>query len=124
MTWYTFDNKQKIMEIIKQLISDREEIKVQIEGNSSIFTSKLIKINHEDSPIGIGKEVNLITEKLSPEEGNSLIQSAPHLMVEFQVNQTSCKCSVDFIGIGGYTSNTDKIYYTPARCLIDLKFCY
>ena len=99
MTWQTLDNKQKILQLIYQLISDRVEIKIRAKGEKTAFTSKFIKISQDNILSEIGKKPELIIESLSPAKGNSLIQSLPEVDVEFLINQSLCRCTLEYIGI-------------------------
>ncbi|MFC1535011.1 hypothetical protein ACFL7M_16795 [Thermodesulfobacteriota bacterium] len=102
MAWRTLNNKPNIMQIFKHLIIDRVEIVIRFKGKEADFTSKFIKINQDKILSEIGKEPELIIEKLTPELGNILIQSSPEFMVEFLTQQNLCRCNLEYIE----TSNT------------------
>jgi len=99
MTWLTLVNSQKILRIINHLISNGTEINIRAKGEKTIFNSKFIKINEEDTSSGIGEKPTLIIEKLSPEKGNILIQSLDQVTVEFFIKENLCRCNLEYIGI-------------------------
>jgi hypothetical protein len=100
MAWLTLDDNQKIMQVIDRVISDRIEIKVQLKGEETAFTSKIIEINHGSISSEIEPRPELIIEELFPEQGNSHMQSLPEVAVEFSINHTLCRCTVECIGPG------------------------
>jgi len=93
------DNKQKILQVINHLISERTEIKIPMKEEKSVFTSKFIKINQENPLSEQRESPQLIIEELSPEKGNILIQSVPDVNVEFFIKENLCRCNLEFIGI-------------------------
>lgn len=93
------DNKQKITGIIDFLITRKTEVKVFFRGEKTEFSTKVIKFDHGDVGSRIGRQPQLIVEKLSPDKGNKFIQSAPDLRLEFSVNQTPCRSIVTYLGI-------------------------
>jgi len=98
MAWLTLDDNQKIMQVIDRVISDRIEIKLQLKGEETAFTSKIIEINHGSISSEIERRGELIIEELFPEQGNSHMQSLPEVAVEFSINHTLCRCTVECIG--------------------------
>ena len=70
MNWLALDNREKVMQILEQLISNRTEIKVQVAGDHTAFASKVIKINKENIFSKIQSGPDLIIEKLVPGRGN------------------------------------------------------
>jgi hypothetical protein len=98
MAWLTLDDNRKIMGVIDQVISQRIEIRIRVTGEKTLFTSKIIKINHGSISSEMERRPQLIIERLFPEKGNSLMGSLPEVAVEFSLNQTLCRCTVECIG--------------------------
>ena len=98
MAWLTLDDNRKIRWVIDQVISQRIEIRIWVQGEKTLFTSKIIDINHGSISSEIERRPELIIEKLFPEKGNSLIRSLPEVAVEFFINQNLCRCTVECIG--------------------------
>jgi hypothetical protein len=98
MAWLKLDDNQKIMKVIDRAISDQIEIKVQLKGEETAFTSKIIEINHGSISSEIERRPELIIEELVPEQGNSLMKSLPEVSVEFSINHNLCRCTVECIG--------------------------
>lgn len=92
-------NRQNILQLIYQLISNRVEIEIRAIGEKPAFTSRFIKVNQESVSSEFKKKPELIIEKLSPAKGNSLIQSLPAVGVEFLINQSLCHCTLEYIGV-------------------------
>ncbi|GAG44715.1 unnamed protein product, partial [marine sediment metagenome] len=83
MAWLTLDDNRKIRWVIDQVISKRIEIRIWVQGEKTLFTSKIIEINHGSISSEIESRSELIIEKLFPEKGNSLIRSLPEVALEF-----------------------------------------
>lgn len=96
-------NREKIAEIVELLVSKRTEINVRLQGQKKPFTSKLIKLftgTGEDMGAStLGKRVQLILEKLAPEQGNELILSSPDLVIEFSVGDRVLGFDTRYAGI-------------------------
>ena len=104
MKWHVLDNKEKILRILQKSVSNKTEINVRIRGAKNPFTSKLLKIVEAETlleleNLEIDTEAQLIIEKLHPAKGDSLIQSFPHVIMEFKVYDNLCQCSVQNIGV-------------------------
>jgi hypothetical protein len=98
MAWLRLHDNQTIMKVIDRAISDQIEIKLQLEGEETAFISKIIEINHGSISSEIERRGELIIEELVPEQGNSHMQSLPQVAVEFSINHTLCRCTVECIG--------------------------
>lgn len=106
MSWYKLHNKEEIKKIINYLVSSKTEIKVQIDGKKNIFVSKIIKIGQGNISSDNGKRPELIIAKLSPWEGNTLIQSVTEVSIESLILEHACQYSVKYMG----TSNTHPYF--------------
>ena len=100
MDWYILDDRGKIMTIFNHLVSNGAEIEVRMDGENTIFSSRLIGIKYDGVSSGIGEKPRLIIEKLTPDEGNVLIQSVSRIFLEFLLRENPCLCSVEYVGIG------------------------
>jgi len=118
MTQYTLENEQRIIQAINHLISEKKEIQVHIKGKT--FTSRIININKGDASSEAMKSP-LVIEKLVPEKGNSLIQSMPNVDIEFLINDKSCRCTVNYLGISSTPPYFGFIVSSPKSIRIEEK---
>ena len=100
MDWYILDDREKIMTIFNHLVSNGAAIEVRMEGENTIFTSRLIGIKYGQVSSEIGEKPRLIIEKLTPDEGNVLIQSVSRIFLDFLLRENPCLCAVEYVGIG------------------------
>ncbi|MGD8982458.1 MAG: flagellar brake protein [Desulfobacteraceae bacterium] len=98
MPQYIVETKQKIREVIAFLISRKREIRIQIEGETNLFTSRIIKVNYGDILSKIGKGYELIIENLVPDAGNTLIKSSSKIVIEFLLRGTPCQFDAKCFG--------------------------
>ena len=103
MGLYLLKSRRKIAEIISLIISKEVEIKVRVKEDAAPFTSRLI---HFFSPTGealassaVIKRAELIMQKLTPAEGNTLIQSSSDIVVECVFSHRSLRFNTRYIGI-------------------------
>lgn len=98
LMWHKLGEPQKLLRIMDYLISGDEIIRVKIGGEKETYSSKILQVSppyqNGDSRAGS----RLILEKLSPEEGNYLIQSNPEIRLEFAINDGLYRCSSRFLG--------------------------
>jgi len=80
MSLFTIKEEKKTLAVIHHLISKKVEIRVDIKGSDTQFTTRLVKIQKNSGGS------YLIIEKLYPEVGNSLIQSSPDVLFYFALN--------------------------------------
>jgi len=121
MAWLTLDDNRKIRWVIDQVISKRIEIRIWVQGEKTLFTSKIIKTNHGSISSEIQRRPELIIEKLFPEKGNSFIRSLPEVAVEFFINQNLCRCSVECIGLSNTPPHLGFIMSFPESLEIEEK---
>ena len=103
MVWVTIYDNGKIMRIIDVLIRNRTEIRLLIKGKKAVFTSRFIKRGQGDISSETGEEPILIIDKLMPEKGDSLIQTASKLDVGFSIDQHLCRCTLEYMGTSSST---------------------
>jgi hypothetical protein len=121
MAWLTLDDNRKIRWVIDQVISRRIEIRIWVQGEKTLFTSKIIETNHGSISSEIERRPELIIEKLFPEKGNSLIRSLPEVAVEFFINQNLCRCTVECIGLSSTPPHFGFIMSFPESLEIEEK---
>ena len=121
MAWLTLDDNQKIMRVIDRVISKRIEIKIRVKGEKTPFASRIIKINPGSILSKTERRPELIIAELVPERGNFLIQSLPKVAVEFSVNKTLCRCSVECIGSSSTPPHVGFIMSFPESLEIEEK---
>lgn len=93
MKFLTIKEKDKIIKIVKYLISEGAEVEVEIQGTDKSFATRAIAIKE------FLETDRLIVEKLHPEEGNSLIQSAPEVVFSFDVKGRPATFATKYVGI-------------------------
>ena len=100
---YLLKSRRKIAEIISLIISKNIEIKVRVKEDAAPFTSRLI---HFSSPTGEElvssaaiERAELIMQKLTPAQGNTLIQSSSDVLVECEFRHRSLRFKTRYIGI-------------------------
>lgn len=120
MAWQTLDDLKKIRQIITYLITERIEIQIRFQGEEAVFRSKFIKIDQPDILSEIGQS-RLIVEKLQPEDGNALIQSAPEMDVQFIIKGSSCNCTLKFIEVSNNYPHFGYILNFPSTLGIEEK---
>jgi hypothetical protein len=99
MTWNAVVEQSKILDIMDHLVGENAEIKVFISGYEESFTSCLLTFDREKALSRSRKGAELIIEKLSPDQGNALIQISQELVLEFPAQGNLCRCSVEYLGI-------------------------
>jgi hypothetical protein len=107
------DNREKIMTIFNSLVSNGGAIEVRMEAETSIFTSRLIGIRYEQISSEVGEKPRLIIEKLTPDEGNVLIQSVSRIFLGFLLRENPCCCAVEYVGISNVYPNFGLILNFP-----------
>jgi hypothetical protein len=95
---YVCKTKKKLRDLIDSLISQEREIIVQIEGNKTSYTSRIIKAVDGDILSKVGKGNQLIIEKLTPDTGNALLKLSPRLVIQFLLGDQTCQFHVKYFG--------------------------
>jgi c-di-GMP-binding flagellar brake protein YcgR len=80
------------------LISHKREIAVQIEGNRTIYTSRMITADYGDLFSRMDEESKLIIEKLTPDTGNALLRLSPKVTIQFLLGDKSCEFNAKYLG--------------------------
>jgi len=99
MTWNAVVERSKIVEIMDHLVGDHAEIKVFVPGYKESLTSCVLTFGREKALSGSRRGAELIIEKVSPDQGNVLLQASRELVLEFPARGNSCRCSVEYLGI-------------------------
>lgn len=126
MKWHVLDNQRKIMGVLQKLVFNKTEIKVRVRGAKRPFSSKLLKIVEVETfleleDLEIDTEAQLVIEKLNPAKGDDLIQSFPHVIMEFLVNKNFCQCAVRNVGVSNLPPHFGFILSFPETLEIQEK---
>jgi c-di-GMP-binding flagellar brake protein YcgR len=92
------ETRQNLRKLIDFLISRNREITVQIEGNRTLYTSKIISADYGDLLSKISDESKLIIEVLVPDSGNSLLKMSPNVEIQFLLGEKSCQFDSRYLG--------------------------
>jgi c-di-GMP-binding flagellar brake protein YcgR len=95
---YIAETKQNLRKLIDFLISRKREITVQIEGNRSLYTSRIMSANYGDLLSGMKEESKLIIEMLFPDTGNNLLKLSPRVQIQFLLGDKSCQFDSRYLG--------------------------
>ena len=96
MPWHTIKNEAKISAIFKYLTSRQRELRTFIGGEKEAFRTRISSVIYIRSETGA--EAQLVIQRLDPEEGNELIESASEVQMEFTVNKKFCRFKTAYIG--------------------------
>ena len=95
MTSLSTKSKKRIRDAIEFLNINRRPITVQIEGEETLFASKILKVEHGDHPAS-GMSERLAIQWL-PQKGKDLIQSTTPLRVRFSLGASECEFTSYYI---------------------------
>ena len=105
MPWHTIKNEAKISAIFRYLTSRQRELRTFIGGEKEAFRTRISSVIHVRSETDA--EAQLVIQRLDPEEGNQLIESASEVQMEFTVNKRFCRCKTAYIGpVNGGSNST------------------
>jgi hypothetical protein len=90
MTILSTKSKKKIRKAIEFLNINQRPITVQIEGEKTLFASKIVKVDVGDL-ISSDTNERLVIEWLSPQKGKDLIQSRNPIRVRFSLGKSECE---------------------------------
>ena len=85
MPWHTIKNEAKISAIFRYLTSRQRELRTFIGGEKEAFRTRISSVIHIRSETEA--EAQLVIQRLDPEKGNQLIESASEVQMEFTVNK-------------------------------------
>jgi len=115
MEFFTIREKAKIITIVKYMISESMEVAVEIQGTDERFATRAIAIEE------FLEGGRLVVEKLYPEEGNSLIQSAPDLVFSFDVKGRTASFAAKYVGLHGEHPSYGLIIEFPTAVQLEEK---
>ena len=92
------ETRQNLRKLVDFLISHKREITVQIEGNRTLYTSRIISAEYGDLLSKMSEESKLIIEMLVPETGNGLLKMSPKLEIQFLLGEKSCQFDARYLG--------------------------
>ncbi|MGD8985593.1 MAG: hypothetical protein PVH99_12925 [Desulfobacteraceae bacterium] len=95
---YIAETKQNLRKLIDFLISHKREITVQIEGNRTLYTSRIISADYGDLLSKMNEESKLIIEMLVPDTGNTLLKLSPKVEIQFLLGEKSCQFNSRYLG--------------------------
>jgi len=93
MEFFTVADKASIITIVRYMVSERMEVKVEIEAAAETFGTRVIAIKE------FVEGDRIIVEKLYPQEGNTLIQSALHVELSFDLKDKLATFATTFMGM-------------------------
>jgi len=91
-------SKEKLKGLIDFLISQKREITVQIEGNKTMYTSRINQAVYGDILSKDGKGDKLIIEKLIPDTGNTFFKFSRRVVIQFLLRNQSCQFESKYLG--------------------------
>jgi c-di-GMP-binding flagellar brake protein YcgR len=95
---YIAETRQNLRKLIDFLISRKREITVQIEGNRSLYTSRIISAEYSDLLSKMSEESRLTIEMLAPDTGNALLKLSPKIVIQFLLGEKSCQFDSRYLG--------------------------
>jgi c-di-GMP-binding flagellar brake protein YcgR len=112
-------NKKRIRDAIEFLHINQRPITVQIEGEETLFASKIVKVEHGKA---ISNRINerLVIDWLSPQKGKDLIQSRNPIRIRFSLGKSECEFTSYYV-----TESTESQYlghmitYPEALVVVD-----
>jgi hypothetical protein len=93
MDFFTVAEKASIITIVRYMISEVMEVKVAIQGTDEMFATRMIALKE------CVEGDCIIVEKLYPQEGNTLIQSAPNVVLSFDLKGKSATFAATYLGL-------------------------
>jgi hypothetical protein len=101
MDWSTNTNKHQIAKIVELLILKKTEIRIRIRGQQNPFRSTFVKLSSgsgdDDSKAPENKPV-LTMEKVFPEQGNSLVEASPNILIECVLGEVQFRFNSRYLG--------------------------
>jgi c-di-GMP-binding flagellar brake protein YcgR len=92
------ETKKNLRKLIDFLISRNREITVEIQGNRTLYTSRIITADYGDLPSKTSEESKLIIEMLVPGSGNGLLKMSPNVEIQFLLGEKSCQFNSRYLG--------------------------
>jgi hypothetical protein len=102
MGWFVNVHKQQIAKIIELLILKKTEINVRLKGEKKPFRSTFVKLGSKSADSYSKAPENqpvLIMEKVFPEQGNRLIESALNILIECVLGEVQFRFNSRYLGI-------------------------
>jgi hypothetical protein len=113
MAFFTIQEKEKIITIVKYMISEGLDITVEIQGKDERFATRAIAIEE------FFEGDHLIVDKLSPQEGNSFILSAPEEVLSFDLKGRKTRFATKYVGIPAENPNYGLLFELPATVQLE-----
>ena len=80
------------------MISQKRDIAVHIDGNRTLYTSRIISADYGDLPSKMREESKLIREMLVPDMGNGLLRMSPKVEIQFLLGEKSSQLNSRYLG--------------------------
>lgn len=87
-------DEAEIQKTLEDLIAGEVEVRVQLEGDTTNYLSRIIHMDTGQNASSSVEEPRLTLDELFPEEGNREIRSHFRIALEFPVEGTWCRCHV------------------------------
>jgi hypothetical protein len=99
MTHYSVRKKQEIKAVIDFVVSAERKIAIQIEGDDTLYRSRIIVANYVKEVSEKGERAELTIERLEPERGNTALQKNPKAVAKFLLRDKSYEFDTQYIGL-------------------------
>lgn len=119
MNWLKLDNAEKIGKVIEHIVSHKMEILLNVRGEKTPFTSRLVEIKKEDDFTNPTQEPGLIIESLTPNKGNTLIRRTSEIVVEFLLHGKRCRFPVAYVGTKNTPAHIELVVSYPKSIEIE-----
>jgi hypothetical protein len=115
MEFFTVDEKASIITVVRYMISEGMEVRVEIQGTNEIFGTRAMAIKE------FLEGDRIIVEKLYPQEGNTLIQSVPQVVLSFDVKGKVASFATTYMGLNNEAPHYGLILDIPDRIQLEEK---
>ena len=92
-------DQDKIRRIFEQLIAREEDVRVQLEGDTTNYLSRIVHMDTGQKTSSSVKVPRMFLDKLFPEEGNKEIKSHYRIALEFPLKGKWGRCHVHYLKI-------------------------
>ena len=99
MTHYLVRRKEEIKAIVDFVVSAERKIAIQVEGDDTLYMSRILVANYVKEVSGKGERAELTIERLEPESGNTVLQKNFKAVVRFSLRDKSCEFDTQYIGL-------------------------
>src|SRR5512139_1563278 len=115
---YITKSEGKVRQAIDLLVARGKSIAVKIQGEQTLFDSKIVQADHGDLDAKSRIANKVYIEWLSPPAGNSLIQSSRAVQVEFSLAQYNFAFTSDYVTTSHRSSYRGHIISYPEALMV------